>query len=186
MQFPIEPFVVSGEGVLTPPNRDRWVTAEMFEQAGGKPVYTAIEVAHAFFGKSTTWLRKRLAERKGTFETPRTDAGHRRFGLNHIEDFAHVLLEDDAISPLQFAMTIRVIKSVAILNLYEIGDTGFLLDHWNGAIMQRRQVVTALMELLEMIDAGRKVTDEGSDFDSALFITAQAFQTAEHLNGHAR
>src|SRR3954468_3726401 len=100
MQYPIEPFVVSGEGVLTPPGRDRWVTKEMYKKAGERPNFTAQEVGEVFFGKSTVWLRKRLSERYARFEPNRTDSNHRRFGLHQIEDFAHMLLEDEAISPL--------------------------------------------------------------------------------------
>lgn len=164
MEYPIEPFVISGEGVLTPPGRDRWVTQEMVTKAGGLPVFTVQQVSEVFFGKSATWLRKRLFERKGRYEPGKTKSGHRRFDLHQIEDFAHMLLEEDAFSPLQFAMAIRMIKSSAIQHLYEIGDTGFLLGHWNGAIMRRRQFVTRLVERLEQLDAGH----EGDSFTRAM------------------
>jgi hypothetical protein len=67
VEYPIEPFVISGEGVLTPPDRDRWVTKEMVTKAGGLPVFTVQQVSEVFFGKSATWLRKRLSSgRVGT------------------------------------------------------------------------------------------------------------------------
>jgi hypothetical protein len=153
MQYPVEPFVISGEGVLTPPDRERWVTEEMFTASGQTPTFTVIEVANCFFGKSPVWLRKRLWEIQ--YEPTRTDSNHRRFGLHQVEEFAYILLENNKLSPLHFAMAIRIIKSIAILNLYEIGDSGFLLSHWNGAQMPRRQAITLLMERLEEADADR-------------------------------
>lgn len=167
MQYPIEPFVLSGEGVLTPPDRARWVTEEMFLRAGQSPTFTALEVAHVFFGKSTVWLRQRLVERRENYSPQRTNSGHRRFGLHDVEDFAHILLMDKVISPLQFAMTIRVIKAVAILNLYEIGDGGFLVSHWNDASSLRRQAVTLVMEQLEHLDADREPPAYGRDIERA-------------------
>jgi hypothetical protein len=186
MQFPIEPFVVSGEGVLIPPDRDRWVTAAMFDAAGHKPSYTVIEVAHVFFGKSPHWLRKRMWERQDRFQVDRTDAGHRRFGLHRIEDLAHILLEDGAISPLQFAMTIRIIKSTAILNMYEIGDSGFLLDHWNGAQMLRREIITQLMDRLEHWDAKRAQRHPSEPTDAMLTVAARVIRDYEIDKQEAR
>jgi hypothetical protein len=179
MQYPIEPFVVSGEGVLTPPGRDRWVTKEMYKKAGERPNFTAQEVGEVFFGKSTVWLRKRLSERYDRFEPNRTDSNHRRFGLHQIEDFAHMLLEDEAISPLQFTMVIRMIKSSAVLNLYEIGDSGFLQGHWNGAQRERRLAITHLMTRLEELDAGRprKLLIEAAE--RAISEAADAIRRAE-------
>lgn len=180
MQYPIEPFVISGEGVLTPPDRSRWVTAEMFAAAKRKPVFTVIEVAHVFFGKSTTWLRKRLWERQDTFDVERTESGHRRFGLHQIEDLAHLLLEDEAITPHQFAMTVRMIKASAILNLYELGDSGFLIDHWNGAQQDRRELITLVMDALETFDAGRPFTTlVGDPREQDVLEAALALQKAE-------
>ncbi len=176
MQYPIEPFIVSGEGVLTPPDRTHWVTEEMFLRAGQSPTFTALEVAHVFFGKSTVWLRQRLVERRDVYSPQRTDSGHRRFGLHDIENFAHILLVDKVISPLQFAMTIRVIKSVAILNLYEIGDGGFLVSHWNGASLSRRQVITLAMEQMEHADDNREPPNFGRDIKTA----SKALRRAEH------
>ena len=179
MQFPIEPFVISGEGVLTPPDRDRWITEEMYQKAGQKPTFTVIEVSNCFFNKSAVWLRKRLWETR--YEPVRTGSGHRRFGLHHIEEFAHILLEDNKLSPLHFAMAIRIIKSLAIQNLYEIGDTGFLLRHWNGAIMARRQAITMVMERLEEDDAGREPAPDGSEVQQALARAAEAVAQLETL-----
>jgi len=182
MQYPIEPFVISGEGVLTPPDRARWVTEEMFLAAGQKPVFTAMEVAHLCFGKSTVWLRQRLVERRGTYDPPRTDSGHRRFGLHDVEDLAHILLADRAISALQFAMTIRVIKSVAILNLYEIGDGGFLVKHWNGASQVRRQVITLVLDQMEHADDGRTLPSYGADIKKATTALQRAERDITFLN----
>jgi hypothetical protein len=181
MQYPIEPFVISGEGVLTPPDRDRWVTEEMVVKAGSLPTFTVQQVSEVFFGKSATWLRKRLWERSTRFTPGKTLSGHRRFDLSQIEDLAHMLLEDDAISPLQFAMVIRMIKSSAIQHLYEIGDTGFLLGHWNGAVMARRQVVTRLMERLEEMDAGRTRELGDPAIERAISEAATAIRRAETL-----
>lgn len=175
MQYPIEPFVVSGEGVLTPPDRERWVTEKMFLSAGRSPTYTALEVAHVFFGKSTIWLRQRLVERRDSYDPPRTESGHRRFGLHDVEGFAHILLADKAISPLQFAMTIRVVKSLAIMNLYEIGDTGFLVSHWNGTSMLRRHAITLVMDQMEHLDGRRTAPGCGKDIAEA----ARALRRAE-------
>lgn len=174
MQYPIEPFVVSGEGVLTPPDRERWVTEKMFLAAGRAPTYTALEVAHVFFGKSTIWLRQRLVERRETYDPPRTESGHRRFGLHDVEDFAHILLADKAISPLQFAMTVRVVKSLAIMNLYEIGDTGFLVSHWNGASQMRRHVIGMVLDQMEHLDGGRDLPNYGKDIEKAAKALARA------------
>jgi hypothetical protein len=181
MQYPIEPFVVSGEGVLTPPGRDRWVTEEMYLKAGERPNFTAQQVAEVFFGKSTVWLRKRLWERHNRFEPSRTDSNHRRFGLHQIEDFAHMLLEDEAISPLQFAMAIRMIKSSAVLSLYEIGDGGFLQGHWNGAQLERRHAITHLMTRLEELDAGRPRKLLVPEAERAISEAAAAIRRAETL-----
>jgi hypothetical protein len=179
MQYPIEPFVISGEGVLTPRDRTRWVTERMFLDAGRKPSYTVIEVAHVFFGKSPVWLRKRLWERRETYQVSKTDAGHRRFGLHDIEEFAHLLLQAERISPTQFAMTIRIVKSVAILNTYEIGDTGFLLAHWNGALASRRTAISLVMDWLESGDA--QVHPEHSDpvVERHLTVATRALRRAE-------
>lgn len=181
MQYPIEPFVISGEGVLTPPGRDRWVTKEMFVEKGRLPTFTVQQVSEVFFGMSGTWLRKRLWERSTRFTPGKTDSGHRRFGLHQIEDFAHMLLEEDKISPLQFAMVIRMIKSSAIQHLYEIGDTGFLLGHWNGAIMTRRQALTRVMERLEEMDAGRTRNLDDPEIERAISEAATAIRRAELL-----
>lgn len=179
MEYPIEPFVISGEGVLTPPDRDRWVTEEMFIEKGRLPTFTVQQVSEVFFGKSPTWLRKRLWERSSRFAPDKTDSGHRRFGLHQIEDLAHMLLEDDAISPLQFAMVIRMVKSSAVQHLYEIGDTGFLLGHWNGAIMRRRDIITRLMARLEELDAGRESDLGDSPTERAISEAADAVLRAE-------
>lgn len=181
MEYPIEPFVISGEGVLTPPDRDRWVTEEMFIEKGRLPTFTVQQVSEVFFGKSGTWLRKRLWERNARFEPGKTDSGHRRFGLHQIEDFAHMLLEEDKLSPLQFAMVIRMVKSSAIQHLYEIGDTGFLLGHWNGAIMARREVVTRVMARLEELDAGRMRDLDDPEIERAISEAATAIRRAELL-----
>lgn len=151
----IEPFIVSGEGVLTPPGRDRWVTEEMFRQRERSPEYSMQEVA-VFFGHPTAWLRKKLWERSERWQASRSDAGHRQFGLHQIEDLAHLLLADGVLKPLAFAMVIRHVKASAIQHRYEIGDTGFLMEHWNGAQRQRRQLVVQVMELLELMDAERE------------------------------
>lgn len=181
MQYPIEPFVVSGEGVLTPRDRDRWVTKEMYLKAGERPNFTAQEVGEVFFGKSTVWLRKRLSERYDRFEPSRTDSNHRRFGLHQVEHFAHMLLEDGAISPLQFTMVIRMIKSSAILNLYEIGDSGFLQSHWNGAQLERRHAITHVMTRLEEMDAGRPRELLVPAAERAISEAAAAIRRAETL-----
>jgi hypothetical protein len=180
VQYPVEPFVITAEGVLTPPGRDRWVTEAMYRGVGSKPQYTLAEVAQVFFGRSSTWMRKKLAERKDRYQADRTEAGHRRFGLNHIEDLAHLFLEESLISPLQFAMTIRIIKACAILALYEIGDTGFLLDHWNGAQRERRVAITRVMEALESFDAGRPYTGQ-TELEKSVLEAALAIQHAEKL-----
>lgn len=179
MQYPIEPFVISGEGVLTPPGRDRWVTKEMVTKAGLLPTFTVQQVSEVFFGKSATWLRKRLWERSARYQPGKTKSGHRRFDLHQIEDLAHLLLEEDKISPLQFAMVIRMVKSSAIQHLYEIGDTGFLLGHWNGAIMARRQVVTRVMERLEELDAARMRDLDDPAIERAISEAADAIHRAE-------
>jgi len=181
MEYPIEPFVINGEGVLTPPDRDRWVTEEMFREKGGLPTFTVQQVSEVFFGLSAIWLRKRLWERAAWFEPGKTKSGHRRFGLHQIEDFAHLLLEDGKISPLQFTMVIRMIKSSAIQHLYEIGDTGFLQGHWNGALMVRRQVVTRVMERLEEMDAGREPDLGDLEVERAISEAATAIRRAELL-----
>lgn len=181
MQYPIEPFVISGEGVLTPPGRDRWVTEEMFIKAGRLPTFTVQQVSEVFFGLSGTWLRKRLWERAARFTPGKTQSGHRRFGLHQIEDFAHMLLEEDKISPLQFAMIIRNVKTSAIQHRYEIGDTGFLIGHWNGAIMKRRDLITQVMERLEEWDAGRSTISK-TPIDQAVDEAALAIQRAELLS----
>jgi hypothetical protein len=182
VEYPIEPFVISGEGVLTPPDRDRWVTKEMVTKAGGLPVFTVQQVSEVFFGKSATWLRKRLFERKGRYEPGKTKSGHRRFDLHQIEDLAHMLLEEDAFSPLQFTLAIRMIKSSAIQHLYEIGDTGFLLGHWNGAMMVRRLAVTHLMVRLEELDAGRDPRKLlVPEAERAISEAAEAIRRAEQL-----
>lgn len=163
MQHPIEPFVVSGEGILTPPDRTRWVTRKMFLSHGGRPVYSSLEVSHVIFGRGTDWLRERIVkyERKGTWSPPRTEAGHRRFGLHDVEDLAHLLLDDKSISAVQFAMVVRIVKSLAVLNLYEIGDTGFLVGHWNDADPVRKELITEVMDQMEHREAGLEWPDHG-------------------------
>lgn len=183
MQYPIEPFIVSGEGVLTPPGRDRWVTSHMFKLAGSRPTFTTKEAAHCFFGRSSPWLRKKLVDLRGNFDVDRTDSNHRAFGLHEIEDLAHLMLERGSISPMEFAMVVRTIKSRAILALYEIGDTGFLVRHWNDALPQRRQIITRVMDALESFDGGRAYTDlvRQPELEKAVIEAALSIAHAERL-----
>jgi hypothetical protein len=93
-----------------------------------------------------------------------------------------MLLEEDAFSPLQFTLAIRMIKSSAIQHLYEIGDTGFLLGHWNGAMMVRRLAVTHLMVRLEELDAGRDPRKLlVPEAERAISEAAEAIRRAEQL-----
>jgi hypothetical protein len=152
----------------------------MVEAAHGKPDFTVGEVSRLFFARSAVWLRNRLAERRDVFAADRTDAGHRRFGLHQIEQLAHLLLQDGMISAFQFAMTIRMVKASALMHQYEIGDTGFLLKHWNGAVAERRQVVTEVMDALEHFDAGRAATGlVAQDHEHEVLAAALAIRGAE-------
>jgi hypothetical protein len=74
-----------------------------------------------------------------------------------------------------------MIKSSAIQHLYEIGDTGFLLGHWNGAVMARRQVVPRVMERLEEMDAGRMRELGDPAIERAISEAAAAIRRAETL-----
>lgn len=175
-----EPFVISGEGVLTPPDRDRWVTPEM---AASGPTYAAKEVAEVFFAKSTNWLRKRLWERREDWDAARTDAGHRRFSLAQIEDLAHLLLRERALKPPEFAMIIRHIKASAIQHGLQIGDTGFLLAHWNGQLAARRQMVLVVLQRLEELDAGRTPEPfRNAEYERAVDEATQAIRRGETLH----
>lgn len=176
----IEPFVIRGEGVLTPPGRDRWVTEEMFRQRERAPEFSVQEVAEVFFGHSATWLRKKLWERSQVWQPSRSDAGHRQFGLHQIEDLAHLLLGEGVLKPLPFAMVIRHVKASAIQYRYEIGDTGFLMEHWNGALMRRRKIVIQVMDRLEDWDAGRLTTSH-TEAERAVDEAAIAIRRAETL-----
>lgn len=177
---PVDPFVINGEGVLEPPDRDRWVTAQMVHAAEDQPSYTVGEVSNIFFAHSPTWLRNRLAELAERFETDRTEAGHRRFGLHAIEELAHLLLADGKISAFQFAMTIRMVKAAALMHHYEIGDTGFLLKYWNGAVAERRRVISEVMEALQYYDAGRGFTRlAGMDHEADVLQAALLIRRAE-------
>lgn len=182
MEVPLEPFVVSGEGVLTPPGRSRWVTAEMVEKFGGKPVYTMAE-ASVFFGRGSTWLRRRM-EARPEFSVGRTAAGHRCFTLYQIESLAHALLTERELSPLHFAMVVRMVKSAAILHAYEIGDAGFLQERWNGALHLRRQAISAVMDRLEHVDAAVPLPHRDSLVGQLVDDAAKAVLTLEeHLEG---
>jgi DNA-binding transcriptional MerR regulator len=175
-----EPFVISGEGVLTPPDRDRWVTPEM---AASGPTYAAKEVAEVFFAKSTNWLRKRLWERREDWDPDRTDAGHRRFNLAQIEDLAHLLLRERAMKPSEFAMIIRHVKASAIQHGLQIGDTGFLLAHWNGQLPARRQLILLVLERLELWDAGREPAPfSNAEYERAVDEAARAIRRGETLH----
>lgn len=176
----VEPFVINGEGVLTPPDRDRWVTAAMVRAAEDGPSYAVGEVSKIFFAHSPHWLRNRLTELAETFVTGRTDGGHRRFDLHDIEELAHRLLVDGKISAFQFAMTIRMVKAAALMHHYEIGDTGFLLRYWNGAIAERRRAITDVMEALQHFDAGRAFTGlAGQTWEQDVLQAALAIRQAE-------
>jgi DNA-binding transcriptional MerR regulator len=173
-----EPFVISGEGVLTPPDRDRWVTPEM---AAEGPTYAAKEVAEVYFAKSTNWLRKRLWERREDWDPDRTDAGHRRFNLSQIEDLAHLLLRERALKPQEFAMIIRHVKASALQHGYALGDTGFLLAHWNGQLSARRQMVLLVLQRLEELDAGREPIHPDREFDLALDTAVRGIRSGEAM-----
>jgi DNA-binding transcriptional MerR regulator len=178
-----EPFVISGEGVLTPPDRDRWVTPEM---AAEGPTYAAKEVAEVYFAKSTNWLRKRLWERREDWDPDRTDAGHRRFNLSQIEDLAHLLLRERALTPQEFAMIIRHVKASALQHGYTLGDTGFLLAHWNGQLAARRQMVLLILQRLEELDAGREPTPfQNRQYERAIEAATQAIRRGEKLHWEA-
>jgi DNA-binding transcriptional MerR regulator len=175
-----EPFVISGEGVLEPPDRDRWVTPEM---AAKGPTYATKEVAEVFFGKSTNWLRKRLFGYREDWEPDRTDAGHRRFNLSQIEDLAHLLLRERALKPPEFAMIIRHVKASALQHGYTLGDTGFLLEHWNGQLASRRQMVLLVLQRLEELDAGREpAAFQNPQYEQAIEEATQAIRRGEMLH----
>ena len=179
-----EPFVISGEGVLTPPDRDRWITPQMTLDG---PTYAVKEVAEVFFAKSSNWLRKLLWLRKDDWDAAdRTDAGHRRFNLRQIEDLAHLLLRERVIKPLEFAMVIRHVKASALQHGYQIGDAGFLLHHWNGQLAARRQLIVLVLQRLEELDAGREpdhFPDE--EHERAVEEATQAIRLGELLRWEA-
>lgn len=178
----VEPFVISGEGVLTPPDRERWVTEEMFLQHKRKPTFATKEVAEVFFGKSPVWLRNKMIDNPVRYRVDRSESGHRRFALHQIEAVAHLLLEDGLITPKHFAMVIRHVKASAVQYGYEIGDTGFLLNHWNAAQLRRKELITKMMDLLEAWDAGRAQRADGDKDAEAVRDAAAAIQYAEkHL-----
>lgn len=175
-----EPFVISGEGVLTPPDRDRWVTAEMTAEG---PTYAVKEVAEVFFARSATWLRKRLWQVRDDWDSGRTDAGHRRFDLAQIEDLAHLLLRSSALKPWEFAMVIRHVKASALQNEYSIGDAGFLLTHWNGQLAARRQMVLLVLQRLEELDVGREPESfRDEQYERAVDEATQAIRRGETLH----
>lgn len=175
-----EPFVISGEGVLTPPDRERWVTPEMTTEG---PTYAVKEVAEVFFAKSATWLRKRLWQVRDDWDSGRTDAGHRRFDLAQIEDLAHLFLRAAVLKPPEFAMVIRHVKASALQNEYAIGDTGFLLAHWNGQLAARRQMILLVLQRLEELDAGREPTTfSNPEYERAVDEATTAIRRGETLH----
>jgi hypothetical protein len=182
VEVPLEPFIVSGEGVLTPSGRSYWVTPEMVAEYGGKPSY-AMQEASVFFGRGANWLRRRM-EARPEFPVNRSSAGYRQFTLHQIELLAHTLLTDRELSPLHFAMVIRMIKSAAILHTYEIGDTGFLQAHWNGALHLRRQAISAVMDHLEHHDAHAPLHHRDALTEQLVEEAAKSVLTLEeHLRG---
>jgi hypothetical protein len=74
-----------------------------------------------------------------------------------------------------------MIKSSAVLNLYEIGDSGFLQGHWNGAQRERRLAITHLMTRLEELDAGRPRELLVPAAERAISEAATAIRRAETL-----
>lgn len=185
MEVPLEPFVVSGEGVLTPSGRPYWVTAEMVRRYGDQPAY-AMQQAAVFFGRGTTWLRRRM-EARPEFPVSRTEAGYRQFDLHQIERLAHTLLADGELSPLHFAMVIRMVKSAAILHTYEIGDTGFLQHYWNGSLHLRRKAIETVMDGLEYADAHLTLRHRDSLTEQLADDATKAVLALEdHLRGAPR
>jgi hypothetical protein len=116
-----EPIILSVENRLFPASRNYWTTPDMLDR-DGRPYFTAQEVAKGFLGRSPIWLRMRLWRGYGAVELDRTDSGHRRWRLYDIEHMARQFLEENALQLADYARTVNVIKAVAHLYQFDLGD----------------------------------------------------------------
>lgn len=174
----MEPFVLDAADLgFVPPDRPYWTSPEMIGRWGSAgPLYTNQTVA-AFFGRSTPWLKLVLWQRPecadvlDVIQPPRTDAGHLRWRLYDVERLAHCLLEREIISFNQWLLVLNVVKNLAVLNHYDVGDRR--LKHPLDEEMPRSQqrALALVTRRLREQDSG----EENSNADSAL----------EHLISHA-
>lgn len=166
-----EPFVLDAADLgFVPADRPYWTSPDMVGRWGSSgPVYTNQTVA-ALFGRSTPWLKLILwhwPQTKDALEVlapPRTKAGHLRWRLYDVERLAHLLLERGMISLNQWLLVLNVVKSLAVLNRFDVGDPR-LNQPLNEEMPRSRQRALALVtRRLGEMDGG----EPSSSADSAL------------------
>lgn len=118
-------LIVSGAGSLVPEDRPYWTSPDMYNANWLRNVFSTKEVAEVFFGRSRTWLYHLMPitdDEVGPIEPIILESGHRHWRLWDIERQAHVLLRAHKISVSRFGLVINVIKSVATMYGYDVGD----------------------------------------------------------------
>jgi hypothetical protein len=157
-------IVVPGEGTLYPHDRPYWTTPEMLID-GTRPLYSTAEVAKSFMGRSPVWMRMRLwrgfglQDQNGEVELHVRSSGHRRWSLYDVERSARSFLEQRALTVPDFAKTINVIKAVAHLYGFDLGD----YDPMSTTVPfdltpQRKKALQAVLERMEQEDLGQLPT----------------------------
>lgn len=118
-------LIVSGAGLLVPEDRPYWTTPDMYNERWMRNFFSTKDVATVFFGRSRTWLQHLMPitdDEIGPIEPILLDSGHRRWRLWDVERQAHVLLRARKISVSHFGLVINVVKSVATMYGYDVGD----------------------------------------------------------------
>lgn len=186
-----EPIILSASGSLVPEDRDWWTTPEMINPRYHRPSFITREVTHCFFGRSTVWLKNLLYARFGTSELddvnadiapPRTPAGHRRWRLYDIERLARYLLEIEGIDPGQFGLTIGVLKRVAVMHGYDVGDK-HLWRLWRLDDLSRREQALEMTRQRMDDDLVNQASGLPLDVDH---LVARAAWAVRELEDHLR
>jgi len=175
-----EPIILSAVNRLFPEDRDYWTTPDMLDR-DGRPLFTAQEVAKGFYARSPIWLRTRLWRGFGAVDIPRTNSGHRRWRLYDIEHQARQFLDETAFSLTDYARIVNVIRAVAHLYHFDVGDYDpmattipFELDEI------RMKTLKAVLHRLEAEDAGQVPPKDKEAADEHLVArTAWSFRDLE-------
>lgn len=175
---------------FVPRDRPYWTSPDMLKTYEGttrlRPLYSIGQVAQVFFGRSTVWLKLILWQREDTagvleeVAPARTAAGRLSWRLYDIEILAHVLLGRGAITLQHWILVLGVVKFVAVMNRFDVGDPRIMQPLDDHTPISRQRALALVHQRLTDQDEDKRPADVDAAEEHLIERAAWAIRHLEH------